>query len=69
MLGEALLFLHVAWPTGLSVCLVLLGLIVWWRSVTARPGTRSHQPKRRPPAGAEPRQELARPRWRGVRHG
>jgi hypothetical protein len=68
MVDEALLFLSAVWPTILSICVVLASPLIWWRSVTGRPGTRRQRPKRPETAVGEPMQKGELPAWRGIRH-
>ena len=68
MLDEVQLLLTAAWPTVLSIGIVLTSLIIWRCVATAPPDAWEHRAK--PPRGVlnEPRQGSELPPWRGVRH-
>ena len=67
MLDEVQLLLTAAWPTVLSIGVVLTSLVLWRRAATAHPNAGGHRARR--PRGVldEPRQGAELPQWRGVR--
>lgn len=64
MLDDALLFLATVPPIMLLIGLLLISLLVSWRAVRVRPGTRRRQLPRRRTTTVE---QTELPRWRGVR--
>lgn len=68
MLDEVQLLLTAAWPTVLSIGIVLTSLIIWRCAATAHPD--AWEPRAKPPRGVlnEPRHGSELPPWRGVRH-
>ena len=68
MFDEVQLVLFAAWPTVLSIGIVLTSLIIWRGVATAQPDV--WEQREQPPRGVlnEPRPGPELPPWRGVRH-